>query len=441
MNLRLITKRLHLRFLTALLIFLATPVLAKYSGGSGDPNNPYQIANVADLMTLANDTNDYNKCFIMTADIDLDPCLPGNQVFTHAIFNDANFTGVFDGSESEINNMTIDANQGDLSLFRKIDTGGQVKNLRIKNIRITGDIYIWAYFGGLASYNYGTINNCHTSGTFIGGLYTVQWIGGLAGVNYGNITNCSSIIFTDFNGSEFLGGLVGSNMGNIKNCFTAGDVNGSNYVGGLVGRNYSSISNCFSESTVAGNVDIGGLVGDLYNGNIVNCYATGTVNGLANVGGLVGAQSAAIINCYSSGTVSGSTYVGGLVGYRNYPTFNSYFLSTAGPSNGAGTPLTDSQMKQQASFANWDFVWETANGPNDVWAICEGISYPKLAWQFIPGDFDNNKDVNFIDFAAMGLKWQQADSTLYCGGNDLTGDGFIDLNDLAAFVENWLSGL
>jgi hypothetical protein len=67
-----------------LLVILASSILAfaKYSGGSGTSVDPYQIANVADLMTLANDINDYNKCFIMTADIDLDPNLPGNQVFT-----------------------------------------------------------------------------------------------------------------------------------------------------------------------------------------------------------------------------------------------------------------------------------------------------------------------------------------------------------------------
>jgi hypothetical protein len=38
----------------------------------------------------------------------------------------------------------------------------------------------------------------------------------------------------------------------------------------------------------------------------------------------------------------------------------------------------------------------------------------------------------------MGLKWLQADSPLYCGGTDLTGDGLVDLDDLDAFVENWL---
>ena len=73
-----------------------------------------------------------------------------------------------------------------------------------------------------------------------------------------------------------------------------------------------------------------------------------------------------------------------------------------------------------------------------AWAICKGVSYPKLAWQYVVGDFDNDKDVDFVDFATMGLKWLQADSPLYCGGTDLTGDGLVDLDDLDAFVENWL---
>ncbi|MGA2070051.1 MAG: hypothetical protein ABSG97_01775 [Sedimentisphaerales bacterium] len=40
----------------------------------------------------------------------------------------------------------------------------------------------------------------------------------------------------------------------------------------------------------------------------------------------------------------------------------------------------------------------------------------------------------------MGNKWMQADSTLYCGGEDLTGDGLVNLDDLAALVEHWLQG-
>jgi hypothetical protein len=97
-------------------------------------------------------------------------------------------------------------------------------------------------------------------------------------------------------------------------------------------------------------------------------------------------------------------------------------------------------MKQEASFIGWDFVWETANGTEDIWSICETVSYPKLAWQFDykAGDSDDDRDVDFIDFAVMGLKWMQADFDIYCGGMDLTGDGWVDLYDLAVMCDFWL---
>jgi hypothetical protein len=43
------------RLIFILLVITAgsIPALAKYSGGSGEPNTPYQIANVADLLALA----------------------------------------------------------------------------------------------------------------------------------------------------------------------------------------------------------------------------------------------------------------------------------------------------------------------------------------------------------------------------------------------------
>jgi len=46
---------------------------AKYSGGSGTAADPYRIATAADLIALGETPEDYNKHFILTADIDLDP--------------------------------------------------------------------------------------------------------------------------------------------------------------------------------------------------------------------------------------------------------------------------------------------------------------------------------------------------------------------------------
>jgi hypothetical protein len=60
---------------------LFTTAQAKYSGGTGDPNDPYQIGTAMDLIALGNEPTDYDRHFILTADIDLDPNLPGRRVF------------------------------------------------------------------------------------------------------------------------------------------------------------------------------------------------------------------------------------------------------------------------------------------------------------------------------------------------------------------------
>jgi len=57
----------------------------KYSGGTGEPNDPYQIATAADLFLLGDSPGDYGKHFILTADIDLNPNLPGGKVFDKAV--------------------------------------------------------------------------------------------------------------------------------------------------------------------------------------------------------------------------------------------------------------------------------------------------------------------------------------------------------------------
>jgi len=59
-----------------LLLTGVSAATAKYSGGTGEPNDPYQIATAVDLIALGEDPNDYDKHFILTADIDLTPISP-----------------------------------------------------------------------------------------------------------------------------------------------------------------------------------------------------------------------------------------------------------------------------------------------------------------------------------------------------------------------------
>jgi hypothetical protein len=71
---------------TIVLVFtVVSATQAQYSGGTGDPNDPYQIATAEDLMLLGETPKDYDKHFILTADIDLDPNLPGLKVFDKAV--------------------------------------------------------------------------------------------------------------------------------------------------------------------------------------------------------------------------------------------------------------------------------------------------------------------------------------------------------------------
>jgi hypothetical protein len=111
-----------------------------YSGGDGlSESTAFQIANTADLMELAGDTPNYDKYFILTADIDLS----SSGTFSTAViapdtpdttsgFDGVPFTGRFDGAGHTINNLTIDtvgAGNDYLGLFGRIDSTGEIKNL------------------------------------------------------------------------------------------------------------------------------------------------------------------------------------------------------------------------------------------------------------------------------------------------------------------------
>ena len=144
--------------------FLLIPKSSKYSGGTGEPNDPYQIATAEDLILLGETPEDYDKHFILTADIDLDPNLPGRKVFDRAVIapdvNDVNydwdgnvifdgtpFTGAFDGNGHTISNLTIISTGyiglfGRLSayLFGNVGVISEVRDLGLVDVNITGSI-------------------------------------------------------------------------------------------------------------------------------------------------------------------------------------------------------------------------------------------------------------------------------------------------------------
>lgn len=390
---------------------------AKYSGGTGEPNDPYQIATADDLILLGERPEDYDKHFILTADIDLDPNLPERKVFDKAFiapdtdsvrwgFQGIPFTGVLDGNGHAISHLTI---MGDsyLGLFGQLGAEVKVKDLGVLDVEGVLDINIadagFSNLGGLVGYNRGSIKQCYSSGMITGGFY----VGGLVGENDGDVNNCYSSC--SVTGNCAVGGLVGFNWGvniadldgdiidregNITECYSTSVVTGSYYVGGLVGNNVGNIINCYSIGAVMGNEAIGGLVGMNglqgaipYPGYIDKCYSHANVRGEIFVGGLVGDNRVGdVTQCYSTGRISGNEKTGGLVGLNDWGLvlYSVWDVETSGLSGSAGgTGKTTAEMQTANTFleAGWDFVDETANGTEDIWWINEGKDYPRLWWE------------------------------------------------------------
>jgi len=322
-------------------VCLATlPVHAKYSGGTGEPNDPYQIATAADLIALGETPEDYDKHFILTADIDLDPNLPGRKVFDRAViapnnspgpwssFDGPSFTGVFDGQGHTIRHLTI-AGEDYLGLFGSLgDSRAKITDLGLEAVSVKGT---QMYVGGLAGRNGGSISMCHSAGSVVACAY----VGGLLGWNGGTVIQCHST--GAVRGIELgvhIGGLVGWNDAEVTECYDTGSVSGTSRVGGLVGENNGGcITASHSDSMVSGDSDIGGLAGmNSEKASIVTSHSSGSVDANDSVGGLAGRNDGSMIHCYSTGPATGNN-AGGLVGL-NWGTVTR--CHSTGPVRGTG---------------------------------------------------------------------------------------------------------
>ncbi|MES2206387.1 MAG: GLUG motif-containing protein, partial [Pseudomonadota bacterium] len=324
------------------------------------------------------------------------------------------FTGILDGQNYTINNLTINRSSDNIGLFGYI-SAATVKNVSLTNATITGQNQVGALVGQSASSS--TITNTSSTGaitgnTTIGGLvgttssatvitntYSTanttstnstgqSYVGGLIGNNTGTVTSSysktgsvtatagdaggligwSSGSVTNSYSTENIttagtnvGGLIGFNSttGFISNTYATGSVtNTQNITGGLVGYNSGSISSSYASNTVNSASYVGGFVGGS-GGTITSSYATGNVIGTgSNIGGFAGQNIASISNVYSTGSVTGSSAVGGLIGLNSSGTVSgSYWDTTTSgqATSAAGTGKTTAQLLSQATYSGWDF--------------------------------------------------------------------------------------
>lgn len=336
---------------------------ARYGGGTGEPNDPYLIYTAEQMNTIGIEPNDRDKHFKLMADIDL-------STYSEDEFNiigtdwDTSFKGVFDGNGYIISNFSCKSVNADYTgLFGHVG-GGIIRDLRLIDVDI--DAETGYRVGSLVGYLvYGSeLSGCSVQGgTVTGG----EKVGGLVGYNGGKIINCYASCIVDGNS---VGGLAGYNVsGVISCCYSTGIVTGNNAVGGLVGQNGAlidygreawsfggDIDNCYSTCDVTGNVQVGGMVGFNYFGDITWCYSIGSVSGNELVGGFAGDNDSYVNYCFWDIESSGLTV------------------------SAAGIGKTTVEMQTAITYIGWN-----ACGP--FWTIDEGIDYPHLAWENMPGEF------------------------------------------------------
>lgn len=300
--------------------------------------NRWRLIN--DIRQLSGIDATVQQKYALGRDIDADQgefeYVPIGRVVSAATVIEARpFVGTLDGNGHIIRNLTIDLeNSDDVGLIAR--NLGTVQNLRIQDATVTGSSQVGIVAGqNITGPNnaIGRIDNVHVTGS----------------VNAGFTAN------DDRADSRQVGGLVGLNEGVITRSSSGASVSGEISVGGLVGENNGSISNSYSS-----NGQVKGLSGD------------------NRIGGLVGTNLGTLNSVYSASTID-SFYGGGLVGSSPYGgVISSYWDLSSRANSAGGTGLSSVEMKQQASFAGFDF--------NTVWRIYEGNTTPLLRSALTPLD-------------------------------------------------------
>ena len=279
---------------------------------------------IADAMDLWAIRNDMAGNYILTADIDLESALaPGGDIYNvkgwiapgyaSTLNSSVPFTGILDGNGYTIYGLSCSGKA--CGLIYKNE--GTIRNLTLSGGEISND----ATSAALVVFNYGTIENCHSSVNVTVTCTETAFLGGINGRNYnsGTIRNCSNsgtISLTNTKDGEYqaaAGGICGNNLGVLDRVWNTGSisVNSRSYwnansdggyhsaAGGVVGRIYGSssysntitISNAYNTGTVSaentygyhGMSYAGGIIGYIYPaGSLVSkCYIVGSVSATA----------------------------------------------------------------------------------------------------------------------------------------------------------------
>ena len=268
-----------------------------FEGGTGTPEDPYQIATAEQLDAIR---NNLGASYVLVNDIDLSNY--GNWV-PIGDSSSSGFTGTLDGNGHSIQNMTITSSGLDYSAFIGSALNATVKNLSLENVDIeVSDTHCVAGIIGSAVDNC-IIESCSVSGNIRVTTARVELlIGGIAG----NIVRTSSSSDPQISNSVNRAAITvdGPDFTTLLSC------------GGIAGYSNATISSCDNygeiHSISDNSIFAGGIVGDC-SASVISCKNFGTVYGQSNketytVAGIAGRAS--VSYCVNSGSVHGHSQSG-----------------------------------------------------------------------------------------------------------------------------------
>ena len=458
----------------------APAVLAAYSSGSsggtsGNFIKPFTRLNTApegytgvyDAVGLDNVRNDMRGNYILMNDIDLSSWGDWTPIGTRTRLEDNVFQGTIDGNGYVVSNMKIGMTPKsgtNVGLFGIIENG-IVRNLGVVDIQITisdhSDAFNDRIMGGIAGRVSSTIiENCYVTGC-IGPLYysanaSRTLAGGIVGIAGDNSKFADSYskaiidIDAEMSVKQNVGGIVGegSNL-TIERCCNSGSV---------------QAANCTPSGFSIYNVYCGGIIGSVETSTITDCYNTGAVTAIGNTnddkvygygtwlvcyaysGGIAGKTNATPMkNVYNAGVISAWAYTYAWTSRYIEPGFairyglvgdggnvaNGYSIVSGyneGWDGSNGVTLTATQMREQASYAGFDF--------GTVWGIDPGINsgYPYFTANKQSGE-TAGQDISQNNATATPLSYvyiqTEEELAAVTGGEDSEGKCFVLVNDLS----------
>ncbi len=241
------------------------------AGGDGTESNPYQIANVSQMLWMMKFLNDgsaggFSHYYKLTNDINLE----------NVAWTPVELLGSLDGNGKTITGLKVDAsaNYDKAGLFSIINGINGVKNLTVTGASVSGVnsgiIAGWALKG--------CIVNCKVSGNVVG------------------TNNAGCIVGSLLSGCSIIGC---SSSGNVEAQSNGG-------AGGITGYAEGTITGCYSSATVKGKDNVGGIVGfpSGTKATITSCYSTGSVTSSGSWGGIMGWGNASINGCYTTSNIA-----------------------------------------------------------------------------------------------------------------------------------------